>query len=462
MDGAQEKTAPHRSGPDAAPDAGPDIAPDARPDAAPGRSSAPAWAGHLDATRLPGFPAAHAAPIAPAADVRLGPPAWSVPASWPGSVAGTGGPPRSRRGGRAPWLVAGVVAVVVGLVAAVLVWAPWQPPSTPRNVATAGTSATTVDLTWSPRVEGTGVGSYVIERDGTDVRSVPETSTSFRDEGLLPGSTHRYRLIAARGAKRSPASTPLVVTLPAPSPVGLTRETVDQHSATVAWTAPGGVPVPDQYVIIVNGQSNDVVGSSGGPQESARILRLDPGTTYSVQVQASWDGGGVSPASPVLSVTTADPPLSEARLDGGSARVAFRVTESSASNIRVGSAFTGTWTLTPTCSSGPCDVRLVANFHPSGRGVPFGLTLTRRGATYTGSTTAAISQCRGRPTPDAVSVTLTVVSAQGTDWVATRWAGRIEYRNPYTNAGGGYYCPSGRTAASISWTGAGTGTGAVT
>ncbi|HEY6797595.1 MAG TPA: hypothetical protein VI248_23215 [Kineosporiaceae bacterium] len=49
-------------------------------------------------------------------------------------------------------------------------------------------------------------------------------------------------------------------------------------------------------------------------------------------------------------------------------------------------------------------------------------------------------------------MTITVAAAQGTDWVATRWTGQIEYRNPYVDAGGGYYCPSGSTAASISST----------
>jgi hypothetical protein len=282
------------------------------------------------------------------------------------------------------------------------------------------------------------------------VGRVPGSATSFRDERLVPGSTHRYRLIATRGSRRSPASSPVVVTLPAPAPTGLAGRDVDQRSATVVWTAPRDVPEPDQYVVLVDGQNRDVVGSSGGPQQSARILGLDPRTTYSVQVQASWHAGGVSPLSDAVPVTTADPPIADARLDGGQgAEVAFRVIASNTTDLKVGSSFTDTWTLTPTCAAGPCDVRLAARFHPSGNGVPFELTLARRGATYTGTTRARISHCDGRPLLDTVTVTVTVLGAEGTGWVATRWAGRIEYRSPYADAGR-YYCPSGRTVATIS------------
>jgi len=357
---------------------------------------------------------------------------------------------RPRRSG--PWWVAAAAAVViVGLVIGLLVWSPWSPPATPKDVVAHGTSATAVTLAWSARSEGTPVETYLIQRDGKEAGSVPGSQVTFRDEGLVPGSKHTYAVVAARGSKHSTASAPVPVTVPAPSPTALVQQGADPQSVTLGWSPPADSPPPDQYLLLVDGRTTDVVGAPAAGQPTQRLLGLQAGSTYSVQVSAVWSGGGISAPSDALAATTADPPISEARLEASSGvDVAFRVTSSNSTDLTVGKSFTSSWTLTPTCGSGPCNVTLEGDFHPSGDGTPFTLTLVRNGATYTGTTRASISSCRGRSVEDTVTVTLTVATATRPDWIATRWTGSIQYVNPYTNAGGGYYCPSGKTVAVIS------------
>jgi len=362
-------------------------------------------------------------------------------------------PPRASRlrpPWRASWLVAGAAVVaVIGLVSALLVWAPWSPPSVPQRLAVRSSSPTENTLTWSPPSEGTSVADYLVQRDDAQVATVPGSQRSYQDKGLIPGGKHSYRVIAARGSKHSVATAPIMVATPAPSPTGLVQQASDPTSVTLAWSPPTGSPAPDQYLLLVDGQTSDISGAPSSGAPSQRLVGLHPATAYSVQVEAVWAGGGISAPSEALSITTANPPLSEARLEASGVPVSFSVTASNASDVAVGRSWTSSWTLTPACASGPCSVSLEADFHPSGNGRLFDVALTRSGNTYTGTARASISNCRGKSVTDTITVTLTVTAASGPDWVATGWTGRIEYVNPYTNAGGGYYCPSGRTAATV-------------
>jgi hypothetical protein len=93
-------------------------------------------------------------------------------------------------------------------------------------------------------------------------------------------------------------------------------------------------------------------------------------------------------------------------------------------------------------------VALDGTFHQSGRGEPFRLILTRAGAVYTGQTKAPISTCRGVSNQNTVKVTIRVRAASGSDWTAHQWDGTIEASSRYVSAGR-YYCPAGRTVATI-------------
>jgi len=374
---------------------------------------------------------------------------------------GVGGPSRPgplqlRELGRGP--LATTLAIVVGavLVAGLLVWSPWNPPSAPKNLAGRGGTPTTVVLTWADRSEGTGVERYVVERDGKEVGAAPGSQTSYTDKDLVPGSRHTYQVIAARGSKRSPASAAIAAGTEAPSPVELKQGKLAPHEVALQWSPPPDSPEPDQYIVLGNTKTLATVELASHGSQSYQLTGLDSGTAYSLQVQAVWLQGGTSAPSTPLPVTTPDPPIGDARLQGDGVPVSFKVTGTNWKEVPAGKTFTNKWSFTPSCSNGPCNVALTGNFGEEDTAKTFELTLNRSGATYSGSTKTSISNCRGKPVQNTVSVTITVNHASGPDWLADGWTGSISADSPYLDSGDGYYCPAGRTGATLTGKGSST------
>ena len=119
---------------------------------------------------------------------------------------------------------AAAAVVVLGLIAGLLIWAPWKSPPLLRPAGlTAGPSTTSsVTFRWSRPATGPPPGRYVILRDGQVAGSVPGTVTSYRGTGLAPATAYRYRVAAERGGKRSALSPVIVVTTATP-PVSAAR-----------------------------------------------------------------------------------------------------------------------------------------------------------------------------------------------------------------------------------------------
>jgi hypothetical protein len=147
-------------------------------------------------------------------------PAEPPPAAGPLAAAPA---PRPRRAWALPVIVA-VVAVVLGLIAGLLIWAPWKSPPLLRPAGlTAGPSTTSsVAFRWSRPATGPPPGRYVILRDGQVAGSVPGTVTSYRATGLAPATAYRYRVTAERGGQRSAPSPVIVLTTSTP-PVSAAR-----------------------------------------------------------------------------------------------------------------------------------------------------------------------------------------------------------------------------------------------
>src|SRR5438552_64786 len=139
-----------------------------------------------------------------------GPPAAAGPRA-------AGPPPRGRR----PWavpVIAVAALVLLGLLAGLLIWAPWKSPPLLRPAGlTAGPSTTSsVTFRWSRPATGPPPERYVILHDGQVAGSVPGTVTSYRGTGLAPATAYRYRVAAERGGHRSALSPVIVVTTAAP------------------------------------------------------------------------------------------------------------------------------------------------------------------------------------------------------------------------------------------------------
>src|SRR5215831_470417 len=144
-------------------------------------------------------------------------PGTSVPA---GAVPSTSIPagavpaPAGRR--RRKWVIpVAVIAgvVVLGLVAGLVIWAPWKSPPLlrPAGLAAGPSTTNSVAFRWAPPATGPAPDKYVILHEGQVIGSVRGTVTSYRVTGLAPATSYQYRVAAVRGGKRSALSAVLAV-----------------------------------------------------------------------------------------------------------------------------------------------------------------------------------------------------------------------------------------------------------
>jgi len=129
---------------------------------------------------------------------------------------GSAAPRRRRRG---PVVTVAAVVVAAALAAGLAVWAPWnQPPVLrPAGLAAGPATAGSISFRWSPPATGPLPDKYLILAGGRTAGSVAGTAMSYRQAGLTPASSYRYRVVAVRGGQRSPQPAALPVsTVPPP------------------------------------------------------------------------------------------------------------------------------------------------------------------------------------------------------------------------------------------------------
>jgi hypothetical protein len=345
---------------------------------------------------------------------------------------------------RRRWLLALAGVAVLGLVAGLLVWAPWnQPPAAPAAVVATSRTATSTVVSWSASKGGATPDHYLVLRDGTQVGSVPASRTSFTDNGLAPGTTHHYTIIAAAGAQRSSASVKAKVTTITPSPVELAVTKSTWTTVTLRWSPSPLGPAPSQYEIF-NGVK--VVTTILGTADSYNVTGLAPGTSYQLTVTALWPTAASGPSA-ALSASTLAPPLNNdvpVQLDTVS-------TPGGGASLQVGDHWSDDWQFTPDCATTRCtltaDAELAApGFAPK----PFTLTLNSSGGTYTGSTNAQVSMCSSTKVTNTITLSIAAKGAV-TNGAWNAWKGTMKVSSPYTTVGN-EFCPA------QSWSFAVTGT----
>jgi hypothetical protein len=354
------------------------------------------------------------------------------------------GPARHRRS-RAFWAIGVAIVSVIALVAGVAIWVVLanRAPSAPTSL-TATATATSVQLTWTPGdsdVTTVEPDEFVVLRDGDVVGTVPASRTSFLDEnGLAPGIECDYQVIAQTGSQASEPSHVVVTTL-APSPMGLGVLESTPASVSFYWSQPPDSPLPDEYIILRDGQE---LGPVPGATDSYSVDGLKPGTSIDVQVIAVWGDARSAPSEP-LTVST----LKWAAPLQGTWTVKFKTTETPGSGAsgKVGDTWTSMWTFTPKCAGSDCNVTVTGSVAtgPEYTAVPFTATLKRSGDVYTGSTKAEVTSCGSDlfavMTEDALTLRLTGKKDADTGlWTA--WTGNLKLSSPYTEAGPLSYCPA--------------------
>jgi serine/threonine-protein kinase len=299
----------------------------------------------------------------------------------------------------------------------------------------AGT-ADSVEITWSGPATGPLPDSYEIFRNSTEIGTVLGTKTSYTDDGLTPNASYGFQVIAVRGGTQSPASATLTVQPPPLRPAGLGVKAATTSSLEIAWSGPAAGPPPADYEIL---RDSIEITTVPGSITSYTDKGLAPDTGYSYQVIAVT-GSKRSPSSAILtSASTTKPPLSAAVLNW-SGQVTEKMTSLNPAEpswpLQPGQSTQDTWTFTPDCSSGPCNATLTGAYD----GYPFTTTLTRSGATYTG--TAELKNdyyCETKSNVYSGTLTINVtVNAAETDvniWTATSFSG-----NETENAPAAYNC----------------------
>ncbi len=184
---------------------------------------------------------------------------------------------------------------------------------------------------------------------------------------------------------------------------------------SVGWEAPEGFSV-DHYEVRRDGKPvADSLTTTSFSDDG-----VEPGQKYRYSVVAvDTDGNETRPAS--ASITTKQPPLAEARLEG---RFLARLHVTSQSGLSRGANGGGDlFTFTPRCGSGACDVSW------AGRHGPASGSLHRSGASYGGTVFGphSIGSCHGGTVNETLlfHVRLTAAAVVRGQWRATKIDGTL-------------------------------------
>src|SRR6266513_3860163 len=69
-------------------------------------------------------------------------------------------------------------------------------PSTPTEILVTAVSSSQINLSWNPSTDNVGVTGYLVYDANTGSTIATTTTTSFTHSGLVPGTTHNYRVSA--------------------------------------------------------------------------------------------------------------------------------------------------------------------------------------------------------------------------------------------------------------------------
>ena len=192
-----------------------------------------------------------------------------------------------------------------------------QPPTVPTGLAASNVSTTSVTLTWNastdlPNPGGTGIGGYIVYRNGTQIAIDPDTS--YTDAALAPLTSYSYTVAAfdnASPANVSAPSAPLVVmtvadTQPPTAPTGLTATPASSSQINLSWTAStDNVGVTNYLIERCQGAScSNFAQIATFPSATYNNTGLTASTSYSYRVRATDAAGNLSPYSNTASTST--------------------------------------------------------------------------------------------------------------------------------------------------------------
>ena len=124
------------------------------------------------------------------------------------------------------------------------------PPTTPTDLTSVALDSHTIRLTWGASTDNVGVVGYNIRRDGRNVASQRDGTTTFQDEQLEPGTTYTYQVRAFDAAgNESALSDPTAATTPEPrlypTNISLGKPYTATMPASPSYPDTGGIELTD-------------------------------------------------------------------------------------------------------------------------------------------------------------------------------------------------------------------------
>ncbi|MGA5702559.1 fibronectin type III domain-containing protein [Peterkaempfera bronchialis] len=201
-------------------------------------------------------------------------------------------------------------------------------PPAPDGITAQAGSAHSVHVMWNQPGDTEAVGGYEVYQGGVKVKEVPGSQHMVDITGLEPSSAYRFT-VRARDAKGnlSPQSAETTATtlaaetddrVPPTRPATLRGHAEGSHAASLTWGRSTDNLGVTSYEIYQGGVK---IHSVPGSQTTTLLTGLRPGTAYAFTVRARDAADNVSPAGPVLRLTTASAPGS----GPSTAPAAFRV-----------------------------------------------------------------------------------------------------------------------------------------
>ncbi len=204
-------------------------------------------------------------------------------------------------------LVAAIVIGPLGLRSSVA--SSGMAPDPPRDLKAEVLGPTAVKLTWREGKDGSNPVFYIVYRDGTEVKTVPQTGhPEWTDTGLSSWTEYTYRVVAVDSRfKRSDASAPVTVRTADGSPPGppgsLTVADLQPERVDLEWE-PANDPESGvvAYIVLRDGEEQ-------GDTEVTRFTddTVLPESDYEYAVRAINGAGDPGEPSDPLSVRT--PPI---------------------------------------------------------------------------------------------------------------------------------------------------------
>lgn len=156
------------------------------------------------------------------------------------------------------------------------------PSSPPSDLMVEDSTADSALLVWSPAVDlDSGISSYLVERDGVTVATVPGAaiagSVSYLDSGLSDATSYLYRVVAVNGGGllSDPSMDVLAMTLVDTTPPQLVSAITfgDPERVRVEFSEP-----VDRVTALDPSHYTITSGTSGGGVPSVSVLAVSPVT----------------------------------------------------------------------------------------------------------------------------------------------------------------------------------------